>query len=169
LREPRYVRVFPDTCVRRGDDPADLWLRSLAAYRHVEGPGVLSGHSAGLLLGADRAPDDAPAEVTVPGGGQREHAELRVHRGTLTRDEVRACRGVLVTSPLRTAYDRGRRPGLVDAVVAVDALANTCRVDPADLLAMAQRRPAPGERGSCGGWWRWRTDGQVRRWRPACV
>jgi hypothetical protein len=123
LRGPRYVRLFPDTYVRRSNDPPDLWLRSLAAYRYVEGRGVLSGHSAATLLGADCAADDAPAEVTVPGGGQREHPGLLVHRGSLAPAEVRSCRGVVVTSGHRTAYDIGRRPALVDAVVAVDALA----------------------------------------------
>src|SRR4051812_19723070 len=59
LRGPRYARLFPDTYVRRSRDPPDLWLRSLAAYRYVEGRGVLSGHSAATLLGADCAADDA--------------------------------------------------------------------------------------------------------------
>lgn len=145
LRGPRYLRLFPDTYVRRGADPPDLRLRSFAAYRYVEGRGVLSGHSAAVLLGADCAPEDAPAEVTVPGGGQREHTGLLVHRDALARDEVRPCRGVVVTTPIRTGYDLGRRPGLVEAVVAIDALSNSCRFDPADVLAPAQRRP--GARG----------------------
>jgi very-short-patch-repair endonuclease len=146
LRGPRFVRLFPDTYVRRGADEPDLGLRSLAAYRYVEGRGVLSGFSAAVLLGADCASEDTPAEVTVPGGGQRENPGLHVHRSALGADEVRPCRGVLVTTPQRTAYDLGRRPGLVDAVVAIDALANACRFDPAEALEPAQRRP--GARGS---------------------
>jgi very-short-patch-repair endonuclease len=43
---------------------------------------------------------------------------------------------------LRTGYDLGRRPGLVDAVVRIDALANVCRFDPADILALSDRRPS---------------------------
>ena len=60
LRGPRFVRLFPDTYVRRGAEPPDLWLRSLAAYRYVEGRGVLSGHSAAALLGADCPPTLRP-------------------------------------------------------------------------------------------------------------
>lgn len=146
LRGPRFLRVFPDTYVRRGAEPPDLWLRSFAAYRYVEGRGVLSGHSAAVLLGADCAPENSPAEVTVPGGGQRDHAGLRVHRDSLAAEAVRPCRGALVTTAVQTAYDLGRRPGLGDAVVAVDALANAGRFDPADLLAIAQHRP--GARGN---------------------
>jgi hypothetical protein len=146
LRGPRYLRVFPDTYVRRRAEPPDLWLRSLAAYRYVEGRGVLSGHSAAVLLGADCAPEDSPAEVTVPEGGQREHPGLRVHRNTLPPEAVRPCRGALVTTAAQTAYDLGRRPGLREAVVAVDALANAGRFDPTDLLTIARHRP--GARGS---------------------
>ena len=51
----------------------------------------------------------------------------------------------MVTTPIRTGYDLGRRPGLVEAVVAIDALSNSCRFDPADVLAPAQHRP--GARG----------------------
>jgi very-short-patch-repair endonuclease len=85
-----------------------------------------------------------PAEVTVPAAGQREHPGLVVRRDRLTL--VETCRiGDLVTdpppgaadvrctSPLRTAYDLGRRGPLVDRVVAVDRLANRHRFAP-DLL-----------------------------------
>lgn len=108
LRGPRYLRLFPDTYVRCTAEPPDLRLRSLAAYRYVEGRGVLSGHSAAVLLGADCAAPDAPAEVTVRAGGQRAHDGLVVHHDALLEGEVRACREALVTSPLRTAYDLGR-------------------------------------------------------------
>ena len=54
LRGPRFERLFPDVYCPRGDEPPDLRLRSLAAYRLVEGRGVLAGYSAGLVRGADR-------------------------------------------------------------------------------------------------------------------
>jgi len=138
------------------------------AYRYVEGRGVLSGHSAAALLGADCAPADAPAEVTVPGGGQRSHPGLRVHRGALMADAVCRCRGVGVTTPQQTAYDLGRHSDLVEAVVAIDALANAGRFDPADLLALAQRSPSPRgcrmvRRGVALA-----TDARSRRWRLGC-
>jgi hypothetical protein len=129
---------------------------------------VLSGHSAAVLLGADCASGETPAEVTVPGGGQREHSGLLVHRGALAGDEVRSCRGVMVTSGQRTAYDIGRRPGLVDAVVAVDALANACRFDPADLLGLPQGRPRARGCRDLRRPSRRPTDGRAHRWRRAC-
>jgi len=82
LRGPRFQRLLPDVYCRAAAAP-DLLLRSLAAYRLVEGRGVLSGYSAALLLGAACAPHpDAPAEVTVA-GDLRAHPGLVVHRDQL--------------------------------------------------------------------------------------
>lgn len=157
LRGPNWVRVFPDTYVARGVE-VDLRVRSLAALRHVGRSGVLSGWSAAELLGVRAAPRDAPAEVIVPATGRRAHRDLVLRRDHLRRrdvwlldadgrrrplsEQVRvlATGGVRVTSPQRTAYDLARRePGLVRAVVAVDAVANTCRIDPAAVLDVAAR------------------------------
>ena len=132
------MRVFPDVYVQAGDRQPDLALRSLAAYRLVEGRGVLSGYSAALLLGADCAPDPGlPVEVTVPGGGQRVHPGLRVHRDQLAPGEITSVGDVRCTTPMRTAYDLARQDDLVEAVVAVDRLSNVYRFQPDLLLNFA--------------------------------
>jgi hypothetical protein len=134
LRGPRFRRLFPDVYCPAGDDPPDLRLRSLGAYRLVEGRGVLSGYSAAVLLDADCAPHpNVPAEVTVAGGGRRVHPGLTVHRDRIAPGETSAVGDVRCTSALRTAYDLGRQDDLVEAVVAVDRLANRHRFPP-DLL-----------------------------------
>jgi very-short-patch-repair endonuclease len=134
LRGPRYLRLFPDVYVAAGAEPPDLTLRSLAAYRLVEGRGMLAGYSAARLLGADCAPSPAvPAEVTVPGGGQREHPGLVVHRDEVAPGETAMVGDVRCTSPMRTAYDLARLDDRVEAVVGVDRLANAHRFHP-DLL-----------------------------------
>jgi hypothetical protein len=135
LRGPGFLRLFPDVYVRACDEPPDLKLRSLAAYRLVEGRGVVSGYSAALLLGADcAAAPDVPAEVTVPGGGQRGHRGLVVHRDRLEPGETTPVEDVRCTSPMRTAYDLARLDDPVEAVVGVDRLANVHRFDPGLLL-----------------------------------
>src|ERR1700754_1386968 len=53
--------------------------------------------------------------------------------------------GARVTTPLRTAWDLARRLPLVEAVVAVDALAHSGAFKPADLLA--RRAMNSGARG----------------------
>lgn len=144
LRGPRFLRVLPDTYVAAPErPPPDLALRSHAAYRYVEGRGVLSGYSAAEVLGASCGPRDAPAEVAVPGGGQRTHPGLLVHRDRLAPGEITACGGLRVTSPLRTAYDLARwnHHDPVEAVVAVDALARRGRFHPDLLLPVAARYP----------------------------
>ncbi len=140
LQGPRFLRLFPDTYVARPEDgPPDLMLRSHAAYRYVEGRGVLSGYSAAEILGASCGPRDAPAEVTVPPGGQRSHTGLLVHRVTLYPGEIKEVDGLRVTSPVRTAYDLARRGDLVERVVAVDRLANVHQFSPDLLLHFTAR------------------------------
>jgi len=138
LRGPRYRRLFPDVYCRATARP-DLLLRSLAAYRLVEGRGVLSGYSAAILLGVDCAPRaDTAAEVTVA-GDLRSRPGLVVHRDRLLDDEITPTRGIRCTTPLRTAFDLARRPPRDEAVVAVDGLANRNRFHPDRLLELQAR------------------------------
>lgn len=155
LRGPNYLRLFPDTYVRRGDEPPNLVVRSLAAYLYTGRRGILSGYSAAEVQQASCGPLDAPAELTLPGGGHPRPG-LLVHRDRLDPDEIQMCRGLPVTTPVRTAYDLARwQEQLIEAVVAVDALANRGQgdhdhdhagFDPADVLRLAKRHP--GARGS---------------------
>lgn len=151
LRGPRFRRLFPDVYCTAGDELPDLRLRSLGAYRLVEGRGVLSGYSAAALLDADCAPHrDVPAEVTVAGGGQRVHPGLTVRRDRIAPGETTRVGDVRCTSPLRTAYDLGRQEDLVEAVVAVDRLANEHRFPPDLLLHFTTHyRGGPGTARLC--------------------
>ena len=151
LRGPRFRRLFPDVYAPADEEPPDLRLRSLGAYRLVEGRGVLSGYSAAVLLDADCAPHpDVPAEVTVAGGGQRVHPGLTVRRDRIALGETVRVGDVRCTSPLRTAYDLGRQEDLVESVVAVDRLANRHRFPPDLLLHFATHyRGAPGTARLC--------------------
>jgi hypothetical protein len=140
LRGPRFRRLLPDVYCRAAVGPPDLLLRSLAAYRLVEGRGALSGHSAAALLDADCAPHrDVPAEVTLLGGNLRAHPGLVVHRDRLRRDEVTTLRGIMCTTPMRTAFDLARGPVHDEAVVAVDRLANRHGFHPDRLLELHGR------------------------------
>jgi hypothetical protein len=140
LRGPRFQRLLPDVYCRATAEPPGLLLRSLAAYRLVEGRGVLSGYSAAVLLGAGCAPRlDAPAEVTIPGGDLRPQPGLVVHRDRLLVGEVTQVRGIACTTPLRTAFDLARGADLQEAVVAVDRLANRHRFHPDQLQEWCAR------------------------------
>lgn len=150
LRGPGFRRLFEDVYVR-ADVPVDLALRSRGAHLLVAGRGVLAGYSAAEVLGASCGPEDAPAEVALPGGCLMRQPGLLVHRGLLRPDEVTTVSTIGMTTRARTAYDLARfAPSLVEAVVAVDALATTSDVHrdvpppggpflPADLLVLRNR------------------------------
>lgn len=159
LRGAGYRRLLPDTYASVGtvlaarnrstDGPTAtrdcaLVLRSHAAYRWARGRAVVSGYSAAELLDRSCAPLDAPAELTVAEHILRCRDGVLVRRGPLHPGEITAVEGIRVTTPLRTAFDLGCRLDLVEAVVAVDALARG-RFRPDLLLNFAVRYP--GTRG----------------------
>ena len=150
LYGPRYRRLLPDVYVPVGTT-LDLCTRSRAAYLHVAPRGgVLAGFSAAALLGRGCALRRVPAEVLVPRDA-RSRPDLLVRRGTVPDSEVTVAGGCWVTVPRRAAWDLARRLPLVEAVVAVDALARWRAprdpgFEPAELLAY--RAAAPGTR-SC--------------------
>lgn len=138
----RCVRVLPDVYVPRGVElDCVLMARAAACWA---GPGaVLAGWSAATLLGARWLPAHDP-EVAVARHVRRP-AGLVVHQQRLGPDEVEDVDGVLVTTPVRTAYDLGRRLRLVDAVAAVDQLCALGVCGPERVAAVA--RAHPGDRG----------------------
>lgn len=152
LRGPSFRRLFPDVYVDASAPlTAEVRARAAAVWAEPAG-GVLAGWSAAELLGASCGPWDHPAEVLAS-------THLRRHPGAVLRrgDTCGAgfCAGVRVTSPLRTAWDLARRLDLVEAVVAVDALAAAGRrrptfvpagvADPEAARAWSRRRTrSPG-------------------------
>ena len=140
LRGPRFRRLFPDIYLST-DVPPDLHARACAAALLVGWRGgVVAGWAATELLVAHCAPSDAPVDLLVD-FNVRAQPELRIRRGAARPDEVRERAGCRVTSFLRTAYDLGRWVELVDAVVAVDALAARAGFAPAEVLGLRERYP----------------------------
>lgn len=139
LRGPRFRRLHPDIYVP-ADRDLTLTLRSVAAFRYVEGHGILVRYSAAELWNASCGAKDAPAEVTLPGSERRSRPDLIVHRLRPEPDELTSRRGCLVTTAERTAYDLARQDDLTEAVVAVDTLAHK-RFAPAVIEEVAARHP----------------------------
>jgi very-short-patch-repair endonuclease len=145
LRGTRFRRLFTGVYIR-ADVQVTFDVRSRAAYLLLDGRGVLGGFSAAELLGASCGPLGAPAEVVVARGGMTSRPGLLVRHDVLASDEVTDVRGCTVTSPVRTAYDLARRLPLVEAVVALDALAFGQKIVPAEVVLLARRHL--GSRGS---------------------
>jgi very-short-patch-repair endonuclease len=133
VRSPRFQPIFRDVYVEAGQE-VDLLLRSRAAHLLVPPGGALCGHSAAEVLGARCSPPNARAELIAPRGNVAKRRDLIVRQAALTPVEVCEVDSLRVTTPLRTAYDLGRRLELVAAVGAVDALARLGGFAPTDLL-----------------------------------
>lgn len=166
LRGPRFRRLFPDVYLA-ADVQVTLAVRARGACLLVAGRGAVGGYAAAELLGASCGPEDSPVDLVVPGRAYRTHPGLAIHRGLLVPGETTTveiepvdtgagrggpirCGGpverVVVTAARRTAFDLACRLPLVEAVVAVDALANAHRFEPAAIGDV--RRHHLGARGS---------------------
>lgn len=116
--------------------------RAVAAWLWSDRRGTVAGLSASALHGAQWIDADAPAELTRVAGSAN---EIVIHREGLFDDEVHQVGGIPVTTPARTAFDLGRRTGLITAVIRLDALANATGLDTVAVRSVATAHP--GARG----------------------
>ena len=143
LRDGSFVRVGADSYVGEMVDPAEVAVRAAALGIWSRGRGVLAGPLAALVHEVDCPWDDA--DVVLPTARRLTPPHVRVRTDRLAPHEVVERAGVLLTSPIRTAFDLGRRPPLIEAVAAVDALAHRYRFGAGALHALAAEHP--GARG----------------------
>lgn len=66
-------------------------------------------------------------------------AGIILHSDTLWDDEICVRDGIRMTTAARTAFDLGRRKGLINAVIRFDALANATELKVADVEVLADR------------------------------
>jgi len=119
------TRIYRDVYQRRGG-ALTARDRAVAAWLWSGKTAVVSGNSASALLGAEWVDPHAPAELITD---RKRPPPLIVARDeTLLAGENVLVDGVPVTSPARTAFDLGRRPGLTAAVIRIDALARATGV-----------------------------------------
>ncbi|PYE15120.1 uncharacterized protein DUF559 [Williamsia limnetica] len=95
------------------------------------GPGaVLSGLSAAFLHGITWYDADSEIEISRHATGQgRCRGRVRVVRSDLSLDDVMLIDGRRVTTPIRTAYDLGRRPPHWRALGRLDDLVKAADID----------------------------------------
>ena len=116
--------------------------RAVAAWLWSERRATVAGLSASALHGGRWIHTDAPAELTRIAGSAN---DILIHRERLSDDEVSPVGDLIVTTPARTAFDLGRRKGLTEAVIRLDALANATGLDTAAVSSVATAHP--GARG----------------------
>lgn len=137
-------RVYRNVYLRRGVE-VSAESRAVAAWLWSGKEAVVAGNSAAALLGAKWVDARAPAEHV---SDRKRPPPLIITRNeTLLPGEVVTVNAIPVTSPPRTAFDLGRRPGLQAAVVRMDALVRATRVTAAEVEALiAVHRGARGLR-----------------------
>jgi hypothetical protein len=62
-----------------------------------------------------------------------------LHSDQLFDDESAVVRGIQATTPVRTAFDLGRQPGLTVAVIRLDALMRATNLKPMDVEVLIER------------------------------
>jgi very-short-patch-repair endonuclease len=95
--------------------------RAVSAWLWSAREATVAGISAAALHGSSWIGAGEPAELTRT---ERSSNGIIVHRERLRDDERTIVHGVPVTTQARTAFDLGRRKGLEQALIRVDALAN---------------------------------------------
>jgi restriction endonuclease-like protein len=124
------TRIYRNVYQRRGSE-LTAKDRALAAWLWSDKKAVLAGNSAAALLGTKWVDPHSPAELITD--RKRPPPLIITRNETLLAGETTTVNGVPVTSPARTAFDLGRRPGLQTAVVHFDALARATGVTVNDV------------------------------------
>jgi hypothetical protein len=138
----RFVALHRDVYLPAGFQPTAA-IRASSAWLWTGRQGVVAGQSAAALHGAKWIPDDAPAQLLY--GNRRPPRGIETWSDRFADDEVEMVRGVLVTTPARTALDIACRDPFDHAVAAIDALARATKLKALEVELLAERYP--GRRG----------------------
>jgi hypothetical protein len=130
--EPVHRNVY----VRRGTKLTPV-TRAIAAWLWSGRSATLAGLSAAALHRTAWIDDWLPAELN-----RRSRDKARgivLHSDSLDEDETCVRDGISLTTPARTAFDLGRRKGLIAAVIRLDALMHSTELKPPDVELLADR------------------------------
>ena len=129
----RYARVYRNVYRDKGPE-FDARDRAVAAWLWSGMQAVVAGNSAAALLGAKWVDPNLPAELIT--NRTRPPPLIITRNETLLPGESTVVAGIPVTTPARTAFDVGRRPGFVVAMQRLDALARATRITADDVLPL---------------------------------
>ncbi|WP_375487855.1 endonuclease domain-containing protein [uncultured Mycobacterium sp.] len=131
-----FRAVFPDVYVRR-DQQLTLQQRAVAAWLWSHRQGVVAGLTAAAWHGSKWVDDRCPIELFW--SNARPPCGVRTSAVSLHPDESHLVAGLPVTTPVRTAFDIGRRRPVGAAVAHMDALVAATGVDLSDVAELAGR------------------------------
>jgi hypothetical protein len=135
----QHQPVYRNVYVPKGHELTAV-TRGVAAWLWSGRQATAAGLSAAALHGTRWIDPALPAELHRRNGKPVDG--IVIHRDELWDDEVCTLRrGIAATTPARTAFDLGRRRGLISAVTRVDALANATRLKAVEVEDLVQRHP----------------------------
>ena len=111
--------------------------KAVAAWLFSRRRAVVAGMSAAALHGTRWIDPQLPAELNRPGRDKVDGIVL--HSDALAEDETCIINGVPATTPARTAFDIGRRRGLENSVIRLDALMQATRLKTPDIDLLVER------------------------------
>ncbi|MCW2686952.1 MAG: hypothetical protein JWR37_1842 [Mycobacterium sp.] len=141
----RYDAVFRNVCIPRGAQLTPV-TKARAAWLWSGREATVAGLSAAALHGSLWIDPHLPAELNHR--SRHKTRGILLHSDVLTEDERCRARGILATTPARTAFDVGRRTLLTTAVIRLDALMRATHLKPADVESLIDRHR--GARGIVG-------------------
>ncbi|WP_059021813.1 DUF559 domain-containing protein [Mycobacterium sp. M26] len=133
-----YEAVHRNVYIPKGQQLTPL-TRAVAAWLWAERRATLAGLSAAAAYRTKWIDAHLPAELNRR--SRDKTAGIILHSDTLSDDEVWERDGMAVTSPARTAFDIGRRKGLQQAVIRIDALIQATGLRITDVHTIAERYP----------------------------
>jgi very-short-patch-repair endonuclease len=138
----RYLAQLPGIYLPK-HTPASLEQRTVGAWLWSGRQAIVAGSAAAALHRTKWIDDDTPVELI--------HANPRAPRGVITRrdtvldDEVQTLAlpagKIRVTTPIRTAFDIGRRGPVRTAIARLDALARATDLQVDDVGLIARQHP----------------------------
>lgn len=131
-----YDRVHRNVYLRKGE-PLTPINRAVAAWLWSGRRATVAGLSAAALHQTKWIDDRLPAELNR--AGRDKAAGIVLHSEALGDDDVVVGDGIRITTPVRTAYDLGRRKGLRIALIRLDALARATGLNPLEVALLAEQ------------------------------
>jgi hypothetical protein len=134
----QYEALYRNVYVPKGLELTAA-TRGVAAWLWSGRTATVAGLSAAALLGTRWIDPAQPGELYRRNGKPVDG--IVIHRDELWDDEVGSTHGIPTTTPARTAFDLGRRKGLIRTITHVDALANATNLKAVDVEALIPRHP----------------------------
>jgi len=126
----RHEMIYRNVYLPKGCQLTPI-TRGVAAWLWSGREATIAGLSAAALHGSKWIDSQLPAELNRAEACDVD--AVLIHREKLLDDEICLVRGMPVTTPARTAFDLGRRKGLMTAIIRLDALANATDLKPTHI------------------------------------